>query len=122
MAGRLKPRVFPEPVSAIPITSLPELSTGQQWDWISVGSFQPRTVTYFITSAGMLADAKSLSGVTFIPSMWTFAHTEKERGGERTGEREKRRGDKRKETERERGEPERQREAEIERNRAAHGC
>lgn len=36
-AGSPKASVFPEPVAAIPMRSLPERMIGQHWDWMGEG-------------------------------------------------------------------------------------
>ncbi len=40
MQGTPKARVFPEPVSATPITSRPERRNGQAADWMGVGDLK----------------------------------------------------------------------------------
>jgi len=37
----LTARVFPDPVCAIPVISLPLRATGQPWAWMAVGAEEP---------------------------------------------------------------------------------
>mmetsp|Transcript_17986 Transcript_17986/g.59058 ORF Transcript_17986/g.59058 Transcript_17986/m.59058 type:complete len:316 (-) Transcript_17986:871-1818(-) len=60
--GREKTRVFPEPVKAIPIISLPLRATGRPWTWMGVGRSMPLALSRSRVGFGNLMSLKSLIG------------------------------------------------------------
>ena len=65
--GTEKARVLPEPVSAIPMASLPPATRGQHTLWIGVGL--SKSAHTFMHLSSRLASANSSTGLTPPPSV-----------------------------------------------------
>uniref|UniRef100_A0A7C9DWJ6 Uncharacterized protein n=1 Tax=Opuntia streptacantha TaxID=393608 RepID=A0A7C9DWJ6_OPUST len=62
ISGRTKTKVFPEPVNAIPIMSLPDKMTGSPCTWIGVGWTMPFSFNSRRMGSGNLMSLKFLIG------------------------------------------------------------
>ncbi|RMX40748.1 hypothetical protein pdam_00015949 [Pocillopora damicornis] len=60
--GSVNTKVFPEPVNAIPIMSLPVRTAGMPWICIGVGCVMPFFFSVFRTARGNFISLKVLMG------------------------------------------------------------